>query len=405
VLAGSPGPAVRLGVSISAALRLVIRRAFALPVGERQNRRSLQPDVFIIGAGIVGCAVADALLAQGARVRVADVRGVAAGATQASAGMLVPFSEGHHDPVMASLGARSLALYEAFTARLTSESALLVRTGSLEVALDESEAEELRVRGAALAAEGVSCAFLTGAEARDRERQLTPDSAGALLIPAHAYTPAAELTRALWRSCEERGAEIVRSEVTALTPAAAGHIRVQLSDETVTSPIVVLAAGSWAGLIPIGLPGGVPVRPIRGQLLQLTWSDPPLSSILWGTRGYTLTWADGTMLAGATVEDVGYDDRATVAGVRDLLEGLCELVPAAWQARFTRVRVGLRPGTPDGRPIIGRSQRLPGLVYATGHYRNGVLLAPLTGELVAKAVAGEPDEAFGFTSPQRFGEY
>jgi glycine oxidase len=111
------------------------------------------------------------------------------------------------------------------------------------------------------------------------------------------------------------------------------------------------------------------------------------------------------MLAGATVEDVGFDDRATAGGVRQMLDALCELVPGAGAASFTRVRVGFRPATPDSRPIIGRSARVPGLVYATGHFRNGVLLAPLTGELVVKAVAGEDDPAFAVTGAHRFGEY
>jgi glycine oxidase len=117
-------------------------------------------------------------------------------------------------------------------------------------------------------------------------------------------------------------------------------------------------------------------------------------------------WPDGTLLVGATLEEVGFDDRATTAGVRDLLDGVCELVPRAWQAAFVGVRVGLRPGTPDTLPIIGRSATVPGLVYATGHYRNGVLLAPLTAQLVAAIVSGDDsDAALGVVSPTRFGEY
>jgi glycine oxidase len=112
------------------------------------------------------------------------------------------------------------------------------------------------------------------------------------------------------------------------------------------------------------------------------------------------------VLVGATLEDVGFDDRATVAGVRDLLDSVCEIVPRAWQAGFLGARVGLRPASPDALPLIGRSSRVPGLVYATGHYRNGVLLAPLTGELVANIVAGdESDAALSVVSPRRFGEF
>jgi glycine oxidase len=111
------------------------------------------------------------------------------------------------------------------------------------------------------------------------------------------------------------------------------------------------------------------------------------------------------MLVGATTEDVGYDERATATGVRDLLDAAADVLPRVWQAEFLGVRVGLRPASPDDLPIVGCSARVEGLVYATGHYRNGVLLAPLTAELVAKAVAGEDDEAFTVTAPSRFGEY
>jgi glycine oxidase len=128
-----------------------------------------------------------------------------------------------------------------------------------------------------------------------------------------------------------------------------------------------------------------------------------LARIVWGSRAYLVPWPGGTMLVGATTEDVGYDERATVTGVRDLLDAAAEMLPCVWQAEFLGVRVGLRPASSDALPIVGRSARLPGLVYATGHYRNGVLLAPLTAELVAKSVAGEDDPALDITSPARFG--
>ena len=145
---------------------------------------------------------------------------------------------------------------------------------------------------------------------------------------------------------------------------------------------------------------------MRGQLLHLFLPEPKLTHIVWGSRCYTVPWPDGTLLVGATLEEVGFDDRATASGVRDLLDAVCELVPRARQAGFLGVRVGLRPGTPDTLPIIGRSARVPGLVYATGHFRNGVLLAPLTGELVAAILSGdESDAALGVVSPSRFGDY
>jgi glycine oxidase len=169
---------------------------------------------------------------------------------------------------------------------------------------------------------------------------------------------------------------------------------------------VVVAAGSWSGQIDIeGVPP-LPVRPVRGQLLQLSWEGLPLRRIVWGPRCYLVPIAAGSILVGATVEDAGFDERTTVAGVRDLLDSACDLVPHLWQATFVGARVGLRPGTADEMPIIGRSSRMPGLVYATGHYRNGVLLAPLTARMVADLVLeNREDPLLDGTRPQRFGEY
>jgi glycine oxidase len=281
----------------------------------------------------------------------------------------------------------------------------LNRCGTLEVAFSEDEAADLQARETALRGEGVALTFATGTDAHQLEPSLADDCLAGLFMPVHGYTRAAELTQALWTACEAKGGVLAHDSVVEIRPGPAGSIDVAGQGGTLNARAVVVASGCWAGKLRIaGIPP-VPVQPIRGQILELTWPETPLAHILWSSRCYAVPWPDGTMLAGATLEDVGFDPRATVAGVRDLLDGVCEMLPRAWQAAFSRVRVGLRPRTDDGRPIIGRSSRMDGLVYAVGHYRNGVLLAPLTGELVAKAVAGQDDPAFQVTSPQRFGTY
>jgi glycine oxidase len=169
-----------------------------------------------------------------------------------------------------------------------------------------------------------------------------------------------------------------------------------------TAPSVVVAAGSWSGRIDVDDPAPASVRPIRGQILRLTWNSKPLSHVLWGSDCYVVPWEDGTVLVGATVEDVGFDDRTTAAGVRDLLDAVCDLLPEAWRATFLEARAGLRPATGDGLPIIGPSTRVDGLVYATGHFRNGVLLAPLTASIVADLILeGRTDPALAVTAPGR----
>jgi glycine oxidase len=365
-------------------------------------------DVLIIGAGIVGCAAGEALVRQGASVTFVDPRGVGLGATQASAGMLTPYKEGLHNPVLEALGLRSLWLWDAFVERLFEGSLpeqIYTRNGSLDVALDDSEAAELQALARAHAARGVASRYLKGADARQLERDIAADCVGALLTPGHGYASAPAVTAALWRACESRGAEVMRASVERIQPVAAG-VTVHTSDGRLSAQTVVLAAGSWAGQMAIDGVDALPVHPVRGQLLYLKWPEPAISHIVWGSRCYAVPWPDGTLLVGATLEDVGFDARATVAGVRDLLESICELVPRAWQAGFLGARVGLRPGSPDALPIIGRSSRVPGLVYATGHYRSGVLLAPLTGALVASIVAGdESDAALAVVSPKRLGDY
>jgi glycine oxidase len=169
---------------------------------------------------------------------------------------------------------------------------------------------------------------------------------------------------------------------------------------------VVLAAGSWSGEIAIeGVSATVPVRPVRGQLLHLGWSGTPLRRVTWSGRCYLVPWEDGTLLVGATVEEAGFDERATVEGVRGLLDAVCAIVPRASTAGFTSARVGLRPATRDDLPVIGASAVVPRLMYATGHYRNGVLLAPLTAQLVADAMLDNRiDPLLAPVSPARFGD-
>ena len=144
---------------------------------------------------------------------------------------------------------------------------------------------------------------------------------------------------------------------------------------------------------------------MRGQLLHLAWqTSQPLRHVLWSAHCYIVPWLNGRVLVGATVEDAGFEERATAEGVASLLNAGCELVPQLWQASFTEVRVGLRPASPDGLPVVGRSAAVPGLIYAAGHYRNGVLLTPLTAALVSNLVLGRGDDrALALLAPGRFG--
>jgi glycine oxidase len=351
-------------------------------------------DVIVVGAGVIGLAIAYELCRRGARVLMLDPRGAGQGATQASAGMLTPHTEMHDLQPLWHLGVRSLDLYEAFVGSVREDSGVDVeyrRCGSLHVATTDSQAGDLRTAAERLRISGVTSELVDGPQAHDLEPHLEEDVVAGLLVPAHGYVAAGSLARAMLEAATRRGARLEVGRALSISRQATG-IRVETLNEPLHAPWVVLAAGSWMSRVVVDGDPVIPVRPVRGQLLQLDWPAPPLSRIVWGPECYLVPWNNGALLVGATVEEAGFDERATTAGVRDLLEAACDTLPQAWQAAFAGVRVGLRPATPDGLPVIGASAHVPGVCYAAGHFRNGLLLAPLTAVLVAELVLGQPSD-------------
>jgi glycine oxidase len=223
-----------------------------------------------------------------------------------------------------------------------------------------------------------------------------------LLIPDHGYVGVATFMAALEEASGRRGARLDIMPVARIE--SAGGVRVHTGPAHIDSDAVVVAAGSWSGGIPMPPAAPAPVRPVRGQILQFRFDSPPLTRIAWGSAAYLVPWTDGNLLVGATSEDVGFDDRVTEAGVAELRAAAADLLPASRTARFLEARAGLRPATPDELPIVGRSSTMRGVYYATGHYRNGVLLAPLTASLVADLVLeGHERPELALMRPDRFG--
>jgi len=366
-------------------------------------------DIIVIGAGIVGCAVAEELSRRGASVEIVDERPVAMGATQASAGILAPYIEAREGSPLLDATVRSLDLFDGFVTRVCATSGVAVtyrRTGTIDVATTEPELRALEQRADLLARRGVAVMLLDAAGTRAEEPQVGDGAVGALQIDTHGFVAAADLTRALVAAARRHGAQLIeQSRVRRIRPRD-GDVVVDTDRGSLSGSAVVLAAGSWSGEVAIdGVHTRLPVRPVRGQLLSLAWAGTPLRRVTWSSRCYLVPWDDGTLLVGATVEEAGFDERATVAGVRDLLEAVSDLVPQAWSAGFRGARVGLRPAAADGLPVIGASRAVPNVMYATGHYRNGVLLAPLTAQLVADAMLdGKIDPMLAPFSPSRFGE-
>jgi glycine oxidase len=372
-------------------------------------------EIVVVGSGIIGASVAYELARRGARVTVLDARAPGLGASQASAGVLAPYIEAPAQSVLRDLSVESLGLYDEFVARVASDAGLEVeyrRTGTIDVALDADEAERLKAAAGLLESLGVRTEWREGAEIFRLAPAIAPAAAAALFIPDHALVSAPGLVRALVRAGEAHGvAYRSGARVTKITrqgerlsihiePAAtAGRDAV----ETLSADSVVIAAGSWSGQIDTGDAPAVPVRPVRGQLLHLGWRAEPLTHVLWGARCYMVPWQDGTVLVGATVEEAGFAEDVTAAGVHTLLSAAAELVPGTMSARFKEARVGLRPATTDTVPVIGPSPEMPGLFYATGHYRNGILLAPLTAVMLADGILeGRWHRLLDATSPARF---
>jgi len=363
--------------------------------------------VIVVGSGIVGCAIARELAVRGVACTVIDDRPVGGGATRASAGMLAPYVEAHDRGPLLDLAVRSLDSYDDWIAAVRLESGIDVeyrRIGTLEVALDPKHAADLkrhapRLRSGQAGPPGVETEWLDAAAAKAAHPALGT-IAGALLTPIHGYVAAPQLAAALARAAGQWGTIFRRAAVQRITRQGSS-LRVTTTDGECDATTVVIAAGAWGNTI-----DGVrtpPLRPVRGQLLHLGWRARPLTTIVWGPDCYIVPRIDGTLLVGATVEDVGFDERTTAAGVRDLLDAACALLPDGRGATFLEARAGLRPATPDELPVLGSDPETPAIVHASGHYRNGVLLAPITAEVIADLVVeGKRDPCLDAFAPTRF---
>lgn len=362
--------------------------------------------VLVVGAGVVGAAITHELARRGAAVTVVDMRAPAAGSTQAAAGVLAPWIEAHSGGLL-ELGEASLRRYDAFIAGVREASGAEIeyaRSGTLEVALTAEQEDALRRDAARHAVRGIPHAWLDEAAVRASEPGVGPEARAGLLLRDQGYVRARDLTDALLLAASRAGAVCQPGvRVREIVPTATG-VSVLTSAGALEADCAVLAAGSWSSDDAFRPVAATPVTPVRGQLLHLTASAPLAARVIWGTDCYLVPWRDGSLLVGATVEHVGFDERSTEAGVEGLRRAAAALLPASAAAALKEVRVGLRPGTPDHLPIIGASAASSRVVFATGHYRNGVLLAPLTAALVADLLLdGRAAPELRLANPARFG--
>ena len=372
------------------------------------------PDVVVLGAGLAGLAVAWRAAQRGARVVVLDRGAVGAGASNVAAGMLAPVAEADagERPLLA-LGLDSARRWPAFARELRETTGIdpeYRELGTLVVARDRDDAEAL-AREAALRDDlGAPVRLILPSEARRLEPALAPTVRAALHAPDdHAVDPRAT-ARALAAAARAAGADLREETAVLAIDVAGGRVEgvVLAGGERLAAPAVVLAAGAWSGALPDGLPPGVhvPVRPVKGQLLRLRPmsrdASPVLTRVVRFDTGYLVPRADGTVVLGATMEERGFDTQVTALGLHELLRDLHEVVPGVLEFAVDEVLAGLRPATPDNAPLLGPHPAVAGLHLATGHHRGGVLLTPVTADLVAGGLAGDAavDPAF---AADRFG--
>jgi glycine oxidase len=362
-------------------------------------------DVLIVGAGVIGCMVALEAVNRGLTVTVIEKDAPGRGATWASAGMISPFGGHQRSPTLTALANASIDLWPEHARRLETQTEIDVQyrtDGAVHIALDASAAALL----ADLAGQGVA-QLLTPAEARALEPAINTEvRAGAFVARDHRVNTR-RLGMALWSACVAAGVTIQLGEQPAQLVQKRGRFHaVRLSSGgEIAAGSLVIAAGAWSAAIP-GLPRMIPVRPVRGQMFSVDAGSPLIHHNVLGAGIYLVPRERAHILVGATVENVGFAPGPTAAGIAELAAAARKVVPRVADLPIIETWAGYRPGTPDDLPILGGDPDVEGVFYATGHYRNGILLAPITAQVIVELLSGgRPAVAIDSFSIERFASH
>jgi glycine oxidase len=363
-------------------------------------------DVVIVGGGVIGLAIARGLALRGVRdVCLIERATLGTEASFAAAGMLLPQVEADAEDDFFKLACRSRDLYPSFAEALREETGIDVEldtTGTLYLALNEHDHEEIEKRYRWQTQAGLAVEMLSVAAARELEPCITESAFGALLFPRDIQVENRRLLSALANSVDRLGVEVLTETNVESLEIERDRIQgVQTSRGPIRSKSVVIAAGPWSTLLLRS--SEFSIQPVRGQMICLE-SKPQLTRhVLYSPRGYLVPRQDGRLLAGSTSENAGFAKRVTAGGISSILRNALEISPAIATLPVVDTWAGLRPRPADGLPVLGPCGEIDGVVYATGHYRNGILLAPLTAELITEAiVAGVTSPLLAPFSPDRF---
>jgi glycine oxidase len=366
-------------------------------------------DVVIIGGGVIGLSIARELARRKLDVLLLERGRFGAEASAAAAGMLAPQAEADRDDDFLQLACASRDLYPEFAQTLYEETGIdieLDRTGTLHLAFTEEEVRELEERYRWQKSAGLEVEILSAAEALSLEPKLSPEIQAALRFPRDWQVENRRLISALVSAAQKLGARLCAGvEATAIKIEGERVEAVETSAGRIHAALAIIACGAWTDFIRLsGNDFGISlIQPVRGQMLCLEARPPIVRHVVYSLRGYLVPRRDGRLLAGSTIERVGFDKSVTVRGLREITDHALEIAPEVAALPTRDSWAGLRPQTRDGWPLIGASEAIEGLFYATGHYRNGILLAPITGKIIGSLICGEEPQSFTrrFT-PARF---
>ncbi|HLA96377.1 MAG TPA: glycine oxidase ThiO [Pyrinomonadaceae bacterium] len=366
---------------------------------------SLNTEILIIGGGVIGLSIARALYKRGVReITVIDKGRVGGEASWAAAGMLAPNAETHQADAFFRFCTASNTLYPDFAAELLDETGIdveLDRSGTLYLAFDEAEKAAIDKKYKWQKTAGIEVASLSSEEVLALEPMVSPEVIAGLFYPSDWQVENRKLITALRRYAELNGINVI--ENSPVSELIVNHNRVVgaiTADAKINAGATILTAGAWTSGL---LPNKFEIKPIRGQMISFDAPERPLNCVIYSPRGYVVPRADGRVLAGATVEDAGFNKEVTADAITSLRDAALEISPVFANFDIKGSWCGLRPAAADELPVIGRPAGIDGLMLATGHYRNGILLAPITAQMVADEVAlGITSEYFREFSPDRF---
>jgi glycine oxidase len=365
----------------------------------------LHRDILVVGGGVIGCSIAYNLAKKGCSVTVLERDRIGAHASSAAAGMLGAQAEMDRPGPLVAAGLKSRAMFPGLAEDLLDKTGLdieLNRTGLLKLAFNETEAERLQKRGEWQRQAGQTAKWLSVTECFELEPGLSDQIVGALYLPDDYQVSAPRLTCAFARAASRLGVKFVEGcQVYSFHREGRRVTGISTSLGTERADLVILATGAWTEWVAKELEISLPMVPVKGESLALKCPHPIQKHTLFGEEVYLVPKANGEIIVGATEKRGQMDRQVRAEAIRNLLDWAIKAVPALREANLSRVWAGIRPGSADNLPYIGPWEEYDNLYIASGHYRNGILLSPLTGEWITRMIFGETSEEWEPFSPMR----